>query len=81
MTKSKQTKKKNLSGAITLYHYVGCINVICSFHARQSGESNPCSLRCWEAEIEKHILNQNPGLCNIALTDNAHIYYQSRLLL
>lgn len=38
------------SQTFTLYHYVGCINVICSLHSRQSGESDPCSLRCGEAE-------------------------------
>lgn len=32
-------------GNITLYHYVGRVNVICSFHSRQRGESDPCALR------------------------------------
>lgn len=29
---------------VTLYHYVGRVNVICSFHSRQRGESDPCAL-------------------------------------
>lgn len=29
---------------VGLYHYVGCVNVICSFHSRQRGESDPRAL-------------------------------------
>lgn len=55
-----------------LYHYVGGINIIGSFHPGQSGESNPRSLRCGKAHRLK---NHRPTFCNIVLPDNAHIHY------
>lgn len=38
------------SGNVTLYHDVGRVNVICSFHSGQRGQSDPCALRYRRAE-------------------------------